>query len=72
MDALKMILIGAPLSEVPTRVTRLIETQRPGMHWGDILDARSGRTIKPAVARGERCPLCSVTNLEHHVHTSSI
>jgi len=72
MDALKMILIGAPLSEVLTSGTRLVETQRPGMHWGDILDARPGRSIKPAVARGERCPLCSVANLEHQVYTSPI
>jgi hypothetical protein len=31
LDALKMILVGAPLAEVLTSVTRLIETQRPGM-----------------------------------------
>jgi GAF domain-containing protein len=31
LDALKMILADAPLAEVLTSVTRLIETQRPGL-----------------------------------------
>jgi hypothetical protein len=31
LDALKMILAGAPLNEVLTGITRLIETHSPGM-----------------------------------------
>ncbi len=31
LDALEMILVGAPLSKILASVTRLVETQRPGM-----------------------------------------
>jgi GAF domain-containing protein len=31
LDALKMILLGAPLNEVMTTITRLIEAHSPGM-----------------------------------------
>jgi formate hydrogenlyase transcriptional activator len=50
LDALKMILISAPLSEVLTSVTRLIETQRPGMLCSIFLLDADGVHLRYAAA----------------------
>jgi formate hydrogenlyase transcriptional activator len=50
LDALKMILIGAPLSEVLTSVTRLVEAQRPGMLCSIFLLDRDGVHLRYAAA----------------------
>jgi hypothetical protein len=50
LDALKMILIGTPLSEVLTSVTRLIETQRPGMLCSIFLLDAAGVHLRYAAA----------------------
>ena len=49
-DGLKMILIGTPLSEVLTSVTRLIETQRPGMLCSIFLLDVAGVHLRYAAA----------------------
>jgi formate hydrogenlyase transcriptional activator len=50
LDALKMILIGAPLSEVLASVTRLVETQRPGMLCSIFLLDPDGVHLRYAAA----------------------
>jgi GAF domain-containing protein len=50
LDALKMILVGAPLAEVLTSVTRLIETQRPGMLCSVFLLDSDGVHLRYAAA----------------------
>ena len=50
LDALKLILIGAPLPEVLTSVTRLIETQRPGMLCSIFLLDADGVHLRYAAA----------------------
>src|SRR5262245_40653761 len=50
LDALKMILIGAPLSEVLTSVARLVETQRPGMLCSVFLLDPDGVHLRYAAA----------------------
>ena len=49
-DALKMILVGAPLAEVLTSVTRLIEAQRPGMLCSVFILAADGVHLRYAAA----------------------
>src|SRR5262252_7986487 len=50
LDALKMILIGAPLAEVLTSVIRLIEAQRPGMLCSVFLLDPDGVHLRYAAA----------------------
>jgi PAS domain S-box-containing protein len=50
LDALKMILVGAPLADVLTSVTRLIEAQRPGMLCSIFLLAADGVHLRYAAA----------------------
>jgi formate hydrogenlyase transcriptional activator len=48
LDALKMILLGAPLNEVLTRVTRLIETHSKGMMCSIFLLDEDGSHLRYA------------------------
>jgi formate hydrogenlyase transcriptional activator len=50
LDALKMILIGAPLNEVLTSVTRLIESHSEGMLCSIFLLEEDGLHLRYAVA----------------------
>jgi GAF domain-containing protein len=50
LDALKMILIGAPLNEVLTSVTRLIEAHGSGMLCSVFLVAEDGLHLRYAAA----------------------
>src|SRR5262245_53068364 len=50
LDALRMILIGAPLAEVLTSVIRLIEAQRPGMLCSVFLLDPDGVHLRYAAA----------------------
>lgn len=50
LDALKMILIGAPLPQVLTSVARLIETQRPGILCSILLLEADGMHLRYAAA----------------------
>jgi len=50
LDALKLILIGAPLAEALTNITRLIEAQRPGMLCSIFLLDADGVHLRYAAA----------------------
>src|SRR5271169_2579716 len=50
LDALKMILLGAPLSEVLATVCRLIEAQREGMLCSIFLLEEDGQHLRYAAA----------------------
>src|SRR5271154_2861516 len=50
LDALQMILLGAPLNEVLTSVTRLIETHSEGMSCSIFLVEEDGLHLRYAAA----------------------
>jgi formate hydrogenlyase transcriptional activator len=50
LDALKMILLGAPLNEVLTTITRLIEAHSEGMLWSIFLVEEDGLHLRYSVA----------------------
>src|SRR5258708_20804724 len=69
LDALKMILFGAPLNEVLTSVTRLIETHGKGMLCSiflldeDGLHLRYGAANLPAAFRAATVGVCIGPNV---------
>jgi hypothetical protein len=56
LDALKMILLGAPLNEVLTTITRLIEAHSTGMLCSIFLLDEDGLHLRYGVAVNRNAP----------------
>jgi len=65
LDALKMVLLGAPLVEVLTSVTRLIEVQSPGMLCSIFLLDADGVHLRYGASRN-RTTLLAEELLDSH------
>ena len=50
LDSLKLILVGAPLADVLTTITRLIEAQSPGMLCSILVIEEDGLHLRYAAA----------------------